>query len=72
MSKLNSDGNVIGRLGAIAVLAAAGFGLHRINCADGMCPVMKTDSCCAFVARAKAEAPRAATAVPSAASDTIK
>ena len=66
MSKLNSDGNVIGRLGAIAVLAAAGFGLHRINCADGMCPVMKTESCCTGAdGHAKAEAPKSAAAASS-------
>ncbi len=48
MSKLNEDGNILGRIGAVALLAAAGFGLHRLNCASGaMCPVMKIDSCCA-------------------------
>jgi len=47
MSKLNSDGNLIGRVGAILVLAAAGFGLHRLNCSTGeMCEIMKTESCC--------------------------
>ncbi len=56
MNKLLSDGNVIGRLGAIALLAAAGFGLHRLNCEGGMCPLMKTDSCCSGAA-VKADAP---------------
>ncbi len=60
MSKLNSDGNVIGRLGALALLIAAGFGLHRINCSTGeMCPLMKTDSCCAGSDHAKPAAPAA-------------
>lgn len=60
-AKLNSDGNIIGRLGAIALLAAAGFGLHRLNCSTGdMCPVMKTDSCCAG-ADGKAPAAKPAT-----------
>lgn len=66
MSKLNSDGNIIGRIGAIALLAAAGFGLHRLNCGTEMCPLMKTDSCCAGESRAKAGAPKAAPAVPKA------
>ena len=46
-AKLLDDGNYLGRLGAIALIVAAGFGLHRLNCGDGMCPLMKTDSCCA-------------------------
>jgi hypothetical protein len=69
MSKLNgygygTDGNVIGRVGAVLLLAAAGFGLHRLNCGDGMCPLMKTESCCAGAAATKAETPKPA-AVPS-------
>jgi hypothetical protein len=49
--KLFSDGNFIGRIGAILLLAAAGFGLHRLNCGTGgMCPLMKTDSCCSGAA----------------------
>ncbi len=60
MSKLNSDGNVIGRLGAIAVLVAVGFGLHRINCGGGMCPLMKTESCCSGAAPSTAETPKRA------------
>jgi hypothetical protein len=51
MSKLNSDGNLLGRVGAVVLIAAAGFGLHRLNCSTGaMCPVMKTESCCSFKA----------------------
>ena len=44
-SQFNSDGNILGRLGALALIVAAGFGLHRLNCGGGMCPLMKTDSC---------------------------
>lgn len=47
-STINGDGNLLGRIGAIILIAAAGFGLHRLNCSTGeMCEVMKTDSCCA-------------------------
>jgi len=56
MTKLNADGNILGRLGAVALLIAAGYGLHRLNCGGGMCPVMKTDSCCAGAAKPAAEA----------------
>ncbi len=58
MSKPFSDGNIIGRLGAIALIVAAGLGLHRLSCSGGMCPVMQTDSCCSGVAHAKAEMPK--------------
>ena len=54
MSKFISDGNIIGRLGAIALIVAVGFGLHRLSCDSGMCPLMQTDSCCAGAAHAKA------------------
>lgn len=65
MSKLNEDGNIIGRLGAFALIVAAGFGLHRLNCSSGeMCPLMKTDSCCAGASKAKPEAPAARDAAP--------
>lgn len=54
-SEINGDGNLLGRLGAVALLAAAGFGLHRLNCSTGeMCPVMQTDSCCAGGAKTAA------------------
>lgn len=47
-TSINGDGNLLGRIGAIALLAAAGFGLHRLNCSTGeMCPVMASDGCCA-------------------------
>ncbi len=70
MSELNEDGNILGRVGAVALLVAAGFGLHRLTCGSGeMCPVMKTDSCCAGAdGPAKAETPKAAPAVVSGAS----
>lgn len=61
MSQLNSDGNLLGRIGAIALLSAAGFGFHRLSCDAGICPVMKTDSCCSGMSeQASAEAPEAA------------
>lgn len=65
MSQFNQDGNLLGRLGAVAVLVAAGFGLHRLNCGAGeMCPLMQTDSCCAGADdHAKADAPNTAPAV---------
>lgn len=60
-SEINGDGNIIGRIGAVALLAAAGFGLHRLNCAAGeMCPVMQTDSCCAGETKTAAVAAPAA------------
>jgi len=61
-TKLNGDGNIIGRLGAIALLVAVGYGIHKLGCDDGMCPVMKTDSCCGSEAHPAAAAP--ATPVP--------
>jgi hypothetical protein len=68
MSKLNEDGNVIGRVGAIALIVAAGFGLHRLSNDGGMCPMMKTDSCscCSGMKHAQAETDKAA---PAAAAD---
>ncbi len=45
-SEFLSDGNYIGRVGAVAVIALAVWGVHKVNCDSGMCPVMKTDSCC--------------------------
>lgn len=60
MSQFNSDGNIIGRIGAVALLVALGFGYHRISCDAGICPLMKTDSCCAGMSHAKADAPKAA------------
>ncbi len=62
MSRFNEDGNLLGRIGAVALLVAAGFGLHRLSCGSGeMCPVMKTDSCCAGAEdRAKTALPKGA------------
>ena len=53
------DGNYLGRFLAVALVVGVGYGIHRINCGGGMCPVMKTESCCAPVA-----APSAAPSVP--------
>ncbi len=44
--KINGDGNLIGRLGAAALLIAAGLGLRGLTGFGAMCPVVKTDSCC--------------------------
>lgn len=41
------DGNYLGRLLAVALIVGVGYGVHRINCGGAMCPVMKTESCCA-------------------------
>ncbi|MBI5246574.1 MAG: hypothetical protein HY923_05290 [Elusimicrobia bacterium] len=57
-SKLLADGNILGRLGALALIVAASFGLHRLNCGDGMCPVMKTDSCCAGASKTAPVSPK--------------
>lgn len=62
MNKLIADGNILGRLGAVVLLAAAGYGLHRLNCSGGMCPMKKTD-CCSHSA-AQAEAVPAAAPAP--------
>lgn len=66
MSKFNEDRNIIGRIGALALLVAVGFGLHRLGCGTGeMCPIMKTDSCCAgSSAHAKAAATTADSVSP--------
>lgn len=61
MSRLNDDGNMIGRLGALALLLAAGFGLRELSGSPDMCPVVKTDSCCSGMSEhASAEAPEPA------------
>lgn len=69
MSQFNDDGNILGRLGAVAILAALGFGYHKLSCGEGMCPMMKTDCCHRADAQAEAApaAPAAATPAPAAA-----
>lgn len=42
----NEDGNLLGRFGAVVLIGLAAFGVHRITCGGGMCPPMKTESCC--------------------------
>lgn len=54
MNKLIADGNIIGRIGAVALLVALGYGYHRISCDSGMCPLMQTDSCCSGMSGSKA------------------
>jgi hypothetical protein len=63
MNKVLGDGNILGRVGALALIAAVGYGLHRLGCGGGMCPAMKTDSCCAGAA-SKADAPAPAVPTP--------
>lgn len=41
----NEDGNLIGRAGALLVIALAAWGVHKISCATDSCPVMES-SCC--------------------------
>ena len=44
---MNEDGNVIGRVGALAVIVFAAWGVTRINAGKfALCPVEKTSSCC--------------------------
>ncbi|MDP3542536.1 MAG: hypothetical protein Q8T11_08745 [Elusimicrobiota bacterium] len=43
--KINGDGNIIGRLGAVALLIAAGIGLRNLTLYGQMCP-MKSSACC--------------------------
>lgn len=45
---INQDGNVVGRVGALAVIAFALWGVHKVNCDAGWCPTMKqaSASCC--------------------------
>lgn len=50
MSQLFADRNLVGRVGAALCLGLAAFGVHRLSCGTEMCPVMKTDSCCAGAA----------------------
>lgn len=69
--KMNEDGNVIGRLGALAVIAFTVWGVHRINCNEGYCPIMQKSamSCCApgeSHAEAKPADAKAADAKPAA------
>lgn len=65
MSRFNEDGNLLGRVGAVALLVAAGFGLHRLQCGSGsLCPVMKSGSCCSGAAQAAPEAAPAASPAP--------
>jgi hypothetical protein len=53
MDKLNADGNFIGRLGALLVIAVAVVGLGRVAGMEGMCPVKAATGCCIFSAFSK-------------------
>ncbi len=62
-SEINDDGNLLGRIGAVALLVAAGFGLYRLNCSTGeMFSVMQTDGCHAGETKTAAVSAPAATA----------
>lgn len=63
---MNEDGNVIGRVGALAVIVFAVWGVTRINAGKfRMCPVEKaTLSCC--TGEAEPDAAAAATPAPAA------
>lgn len=60
---MNQDGNVVGRIGAVAVIALTLWGVHKVNCSTGYCPTMKqaSSSCCPTegAAHASPEAPAA-------------
>jgi hypothetical protein len=45
---INQDGNVVGRVGALAVIAFALWGVHKVSCDAGWCPTMQqaSASCC--------------------------
>lgn len=45
---INQDGNVVGRIGALAVIALTLWGVHRVSCNEGYCPTMQkaSSSCC--------------------------
>ena len=66
--QMNQDGNVVGRLGAIAAIVAVLYGVHRINCSAGYCPLMQKQAsaaCCMGEGKtAQAEAPKPAEAAP--------
>ncbi len=56
---MNADGNVIGRLGALAVIVVTVWGVGRINAGKfAMCPVEKTSaSCCMGETKPAADKP---------------
>ena len=56
MKELNDDGNVLGRVGALALIAFTAFSLRGMNTDGWMCPLIKTTSCCSSAA-APATAP---------------
>lgn len=63
-AKINGDGNLLGRLGAVALLIAAGIGLRNLSLYGQMCP-MKSGACCGgSESKADAEAAPADAAAP--------
>ncbi len=67
---LNQDGNVIGRVGALAVIVLTLWGVQRINAGKfTMCPTGKDkagSSCCMTEGKTEAPAEAAATPAPAA------
>lgn len=59
----NQDGNMIGRIGAVAVIGLTLWGVHKVSCEAGFCPTMNKPaaSCC------PTEAPQSASAAAPAA-----
>lgn len=56
---INQDGNVVGRIGAVAVIVATLWGVHKVSCDTGWCPTMKQESasCCPTEDAAQASSP---------------
>lgn len=57
MDKLNADGNLIGRLGALVAIAAAIFVVGRVTGGNEMCPFSGGMKSCCMGAKPAAEAP---------------
>ena len=67
VATINEDGNLLGRALAVLVLGAAGFGVHRLLCADASCPLIGGRvSCCAGAAGSAPAAPEAKALKPAA------
>lgn len=61
MATMNEDGNVIGRVGALAVIALALWGVNRVMCGPEHCPMPRGgSSCCPGEDKAAGAAPAAA------------
>ena len=49
MGKFNADGNLLGRIGALAVIGVMALSLNKIICGGGACPFAKATSSCRSV-----------------------